>query len=137
MQMLEHFIESQNLMWDRVIGELKQGKKFTHWMWFVFPQIAGLGRSYMAKKYSLNDRQHAKAYIEHAVLGSRLIYTTTLLLAHEDKKLIEIFGEIDAMKFISSMTLFSQVSESPVFEQALTLFNQGRKDIKTMEKLNE
>ena len=104
-------------------AELRRGKKRTHWMWFVFPQLRSLGRSETAKLYGLPGAEDAARYLAHPVLGPRLEEATWLVIANKDRSAIDIFGPVDAMKFRSSMTLFSHVAvASQPFEKALELF---------------
>ena len=103
--------------------ELRRGEKQTHWMWFVFPQLASLGRSETAKLYGLQGADDAARYLAHPVLGPRLEEVTRLVIANKDRSAIDIFGPVDAMKFRSSMTLFSHVAAAgQPFEKALELF---------------
>ena len=134
--MFEHFLEAQKPVIDKVISELSNGKKETHWMWFIFPQIKGLGSSEMSKKFAINNLKEAKEYLEHPVLGKRLIECTQLIL--ESKRDIDkIFGWPDNEKFISCMTLFCCVKENDIFSRALTLLNKGKTDSKTFDILNK
>src|SRR4051812_27775409 len=104
---LSRFVEAQEHVYDHAIGELKDGRKRTHWMWFIFPQIAGLGHSSMAQRYALGSLDEARAYLQHPVLGPRLLECTDALLGDAEHTAKSIFGELDAMKLRSSMTLFA------------------------------
>src|ERR1700674_3235264 len=106
---LERFLGAQNPDFEDVLMELRRGCKQGHWMWFVFPQIKGLGHSSMARKFGISSRAEAEAYLAHPILGSRLTECTQLVNLVEGRSIEEIFGDVDAMKFRSSMTLFSQV----------------------------
>jgi uncharacterized protein (DUF1810 family) len=108
---LQRFVEAQAPVYDSVLDELRSGRKQTHWMWFVFPQLAGLGHSPMARKYAIASAEEAKAYLEHAVLGPRLRECTQRVLDIEGRTLQEIFGSPDDLKFRSSMTLFAGVAK--------------------------
>jgi uncharacterized protein (DUF1810 family) len=133
---LRRFVAAQDQVFDAVLAELRAGQKRTHWMWFVFPQIAGLGMSAMAQHYAISGRAEAAAYLAHPLLGQRLVECTTLVNAVEDRTAREIFGQIDEMKFRSSMTLFSQAAgEGSVFSQALEKYFAGGRDEKTLELL--
>ena len=117
---LQRFIEAQNPVYDRVCAELKQGCKASHWMWFIFPQLQGLGQSAMAKKYAIASADEARAYLEHPILGDRLRECTELVNGVEGRSLSEIFGYPDDMKFRSCMALFASVAaDEGVFAEAL------------------
>ena len=109
---LERFVDAQDAVWFDVIEELIAGRKATHWMWFVFPQLRGLGRSHMAQYFGLASLEEAEAYVEQFVLGPRLRISAELLLEHQDRSAVDIFGTVDAMKLQSFATLFSRVSAS-------------------------
>lgn len=133
---LERFVAAQEPVWARVEAELTAGAKRSHWMWFVFPQIAGLGRSAMAIRYALADAAEARAYLAHPVLGSRLRRATELMLSHAGKPAERILGGIDAVKFRSSMTLFAAaVPDDPLFPAALGAFFDGAPDSMTLARL--
>ena len=132
----ERFIEAQTPVWDSVLAELRAGRKATHWMWFVFPQIAGLGSSAMAQRYAIGSPAEAAAYLDHPVLGSRLRDLTEL--ANEAAgSAREVFGAPDDLKFRSCMTLFNAVApdETP-FRTALARFFGGERDEVTLEILD-
>ena len=112
MAMLEEFRAAQEAVWDRVVGELRAGRKTSHWIWFVFPQLAGLGHSPMAQKYALSGVQDAARYLADPILGSRLVEAAELLLAAGTDP-VAVLGPVDAMKVRSSMTLFETVPEAP------------------------
>src|SRR4051795_362744 len=105
---LERFVRAQNGVFDQVLAELRAGYKSSHWMWFIFPQIRGLGRSPVSIEYAISSREEAKAYLRHPVLGPRLEECTRLVLLVEGRTALEIFGSPDDMKFRSSMTLFAK-----------------------------
>jgi uncharacterized protein (DUF1810 family) len=132
---LERFVRAQDPVFRDVQGELARGRKQTHWMWFVFPQIAGLGFSTMSQRYAIGSRAEARAYLAHPVLGPRLIECTTLVLAVEGRTINAILGAPDDAKFRSSMTLFGAVSDEPVFVQALARYFAGERDGATLEML--
>lgn len=107
---LHRFVEVQNRIYESVLQELRNGRKVTHWMWYIFPQIASLGFSFTAKMYALQTPGEVQAYLDHSTLDERLLECTKIVLAHEGKTALDIFGDIDAMKFRSSMTLFAFVA---------------------------
>jgi uncharacterized protein (DUF1810 family) len=128
---LERFLDAQDRggTYRRALAELRTGHKTSHWMWFVFPQRAGLGRSEMSQRYALGSPAEAHAYVKHEVLGPRLVECAEALLRHDGVSAAEILGEIDAVKLHSSMTLFATVApEQPVFQQVLHRFYAGEVD---------
>ena len=130
---LERFISAQEPCYSRVVSELRNGNKETHWMWFIFPQIDGLGSSPTARHYAIRSLAEADAYLAHPVLGARLIECTGLVNNVGSKSLREIFGSPDDMKFHSSVTLFSLIEPSEaVFEQALSKYFSGKLDERTI-----
>jgi uncharacterized protein (DUF1810 family) len=118
-----------------VQAELSAGAKRTHWMWFIFPQLAGLGTSLMSRTYAISGRTEAAAYLAHPQLGPFLLDCTRLVLAVPDKSATEIFGPVDAVKFRSCMTLFANVSEAPEFSAALQKYFAGNADPATLARL--
>lgn len=132
---LERFVEAQDEVWPQVEAELAAGAKRTHWMWFVFPQLAGLGRSRTARYFALTSLDEARAYFSHPVLGPRLRRGVELMMAHEGRDPTAILGGIDAAKFRSCLTLFVQAApEAALFANALATFYDGP-DPKTLELL--
>lgn len=133
MEGLERFVAAQDAVWSAVVAELTEGAKRSHWMWFVFPQIAGLGSSPTAQRYALGSLAEAAAYLEHPVLGPRLHQVTGLMLSHAGETSEAILGPTDALKFRSSMTLFEAASHGdPVFREALAAFCGGDRDPRTL-----
>jgi len=132
---LDRFVRAQNPVFRDVQGELARGRKQSHWMWFVFPQVAGLGFSAMSQRYAIGSRAEAVAYLAHPLLGPRLIACTRLVLAVEGRTINAILGAPDDAKFRSSMTLFGAVSSEPVFDQALARYFAGKRDDATLEIL--
>ncbi|HEY1678596.1 MAG TPA: DUF1810 domain-containing protein [Candidatus Sulfotelmatobacter sp.] len=133
---LQRFVDAQDSVFEDVLAELKAGAKVSHWMWFVFPQIRGLGSSEMSQQYAISSREEAKAYLQHPVLGPRLRECTRLVLAIEGKAVTAIFGPIDAMKFRSSMTLFADASAGgQLFTEALRKYFQSEPDAVTLRLL--
>jgi uncharacterized protein (DUF1810 family) len=134
---LDRFVEAQDSgsTYARALAELRAGRKTSHWMWFVFPQIAGLGQSATSRRYAIASLDEARAYLEHPVLGPRLVECARALLDHEGLPAREILGEIDAVKLRSSMTLFSRAARSEVFDQVLERYFDGEPDAATLEKI--
>ena len=131
---LNRFIDAQNYMYETALTEIKNGMKISHWIWFIFPQLRGLGRSDMAYKYGINGIEEAKEYLAHPVLSARLTEISEALLVHKNKDIEYIMGGIDAMKLRSSMTLFALVSEeNSVFHQVLDCFYDGEMDEYTIK----
>ncbi|HWZ94582.1 MAG TPA: DUF1810 domain-containing protein [Opitutaceae bacterium] len=130
------FVAAQDEVYPTVLDELRAGEKLTHWMWFIFPQVEGLGHSLMARKFAIHSKEEALAFLAHRCLGPRLIECTRLVLAFEGKGIREILGHPDHLKFHSSMTLFSIVSESgSIFHEALAKFFDNRPDVATLHAL--
>jgi uncharacterized protein (DUF1810 family) len=135
---LERFVEAQHSRgtYETALAELRDGRKVSHWMWFVFPQIAGLGRSPMAQRYAIASLDEARAYVAHAVLGPRLVEAARALMQHTGRSADAILGGIDAMKLRSSMTLFAAAApEEPVFREVLEAFFGGQPDPETERRL--
>ena len=133
---LQRFVKAQNPILDDVRSELAAGEKTSHWMWFVFPQLQGLGRSSMAIKYEIKSGEEAQAYWQNPTLGARLKECVELVLAVKGRNAFQIFGTPDDLKFRSSMTLFSYaVPDEPLFKRALAKYFEGRGDPRTMELL--
>ncbi|WP_198265695.1 DUF1810 domain-containing protein [sulfur-oxidizing endosymbiont of Gigantopelta aegis] len=134
---MNRFIEAQDPIYEMVLQELNSGQKKTHWMWFIFPQIKGLGHSSTARYYAIESISEAYKYISHPVLGKRLIECTEAVLAIEGKRTLEIFGHPDDMKLKSSMTLFTEVArDNLVFQKVLNKYFNGQHDLKTLQILN-
>ncbi len=128
---LERFIRAQDEggTYDAAVAELRRGRKSSHWMWFVFPQIAGLGFSSTSRYYALVSLDAAAAYVRHSVLGPRLLECAGIVAGIADRSAVQIFGTVDAQKLQSSMTLFDRaVDEEPVFRLVLERFFDGRDD---------
>ncbi len=132
---LKRFVDAQAPVYQRVLLELRQGQKQSHWMWFIFPQLAGLGHSAMAQRYAIASRAEAAAYLGHAILGPRLRECTALVNAVEGRTIREILGSPDDIKFCSSMTLFGAVSSGPEFVAAIKKFYGGTPDRTTLDLL--
>jgi|SRR5450432_83355 uncharacterized protein (DUF1810 family) len=133
---LERFLDAQKAGFEDIQAELRRGDKEGHWMWFVFPQLRGLGYSWMAQKFGISSRAEAEAYLAHPILGPRLIECTQLVNLVEDRSIDEVFGDVDTLKFRSSMTLFAQVAgENSVFADALHKYFGGQPDLLTLDRL--
>lgn len=125
---LERFVraQAQHGVYERALAELVAGTKRTHWMWFVFPQIAGLGSSPTARQYAIGDLAEARAYLAHPVLGPRLLACVSAVLAHHERSAAQIFGHPDDLKLRSSMTLFAAAADDPApFEAVIARFYDG------------
>ena len=135
---LERFVAAQEDAWPAALAELRAGRKQSHWMWFIFPQVAGLGLSAMSRHYAIASRAEVEAYLAHPVLGRRLAEATDAVLAHAGRSTAEeIFGGIDAVKFRSSMTLFDAVAGGgDRFRRALDAFFAGDPDPATLRLLD-
>jgi uncharacterized protein (DUF1810 family) len=137
---LRRFVDAQNQnshYQQEVVSELRNGRKTSHWMWYVFPQVKGLGRSWMANEYAIASLAEAQAYLRHPVLGARLIECAQLMLAIDGKSAAEVLGSIDAMKLRSSMTLFTRADpQQAVFRQVLNRYFQGSEDHETIRRLD-
>mgnify|MGYP001390796071 CR=1 FL=1 len=134
---LERFVFQQEDSYQFALSEIKAGKKSSHWMWFIFPQIDGLGYSSMARRYSIKSLDEAKAYLEHPILGPRLKECAEALMEIEGKTAEEIFGFPDVLKLKSSMTLFEKaVGENSVFSSVLEKYFNGTRDSLTLDILN-
>jgi uncharacterized protein (DUF1810 family) len=133
---LQRFLVAQNPVMERVMNELWRGRKETHWMWFVFPQIAGLGMSETSRRFAIRSAQEAAAYLAHPVLGPRLTECCRLLTTQQGKSAHDIFGSPDDMKLRSSMTLFASVEpDGSVFAEVLDKYFSGKRDPATQERL--
>jgi uncharacterized protein (DUF1810 family) len=131
---LDRFLKAQQSMYETALEEIKKGKKESHWIWYIFPQLRGLGYSPKAYTYGINGLEEAKVYLEHPVLSGRLIEISKALLAHKGENIEDIMGDIDALKLRSSMTLFGLLSESnSVFHQVLDCFYDGQMDELTLK----
>lgn len=132
---LQRFVDAQERLYPDALSELKRGQKRTHWMWFVFPQAAGLGRSLLAQRYAIASRGETDAYLAHPLLGPRLYESVITCLAVQHKTANQIFGSPDDLKFCSCLTLFDSISGNPLFGAALDRFFEGRADPLTQDIL--
>ncbi len=135
--MLERFTQAQKDIYDRALQEIKSGRKRSHWMWFVFPQIKGLGHSMTSIFYSINDIEEAKQYLAHPILGMRLREISKALLNQPTNDAHEVFGSPDDMKLRSSMTLFDIIEPFSIFHQVLEKFFDGKRDSRTLKILHD
>jgi len=133
---LKRFVDAQNPEWEGVLSELREGCKRGHWMWFIFPQLRGLGRSSTANYFGISSRAEAEAYLRHPVLGQRLLECTLLVNSVEGRSIEAILGGIDAVKFRSSMTLFTEVGPDwEIFRNSLKKYSGGKADQLTLDLL--
>ena len=133
---LSRFVEAQQGVYERALAEIRRGRKHSHWMWFIFPQIAGLGMSATSKLYAIRDLAEARAYLDHPVLGKRLLECAEAALGVEGRSALEIFGPIDQMKLRSCATLFARVSPAgSVFHRLLDKYFAGEPDDKTVRRV--
>jgi uncharacterized protein (DUF1810 family) len=135
---LQRFVDAQATVFEQALRELRAGRKQTHWMWFVFPQIIGLGRSEMARRFAITCREEARAYLQHPLLGPRLDECARIIEPQVERSARQIFGSPDDMKLQSSMTLFAAVApEQRIFQEVLDTFFDGAPDPQTLSRLDE
>ncbi len=134
---LQRFIDAQQHTYKYALDEIRNGRKEGHWIWFIFPQMKGLGQSYMSENYGIISLDEARAYLAHPILRSRLIEITQTLLQHKDKSAFEIFGTIDAVKVRSCMTLFDVVEPNSIFADTLSAFYDNERDELTLNKFKD
>ncbi|MGA9124413.1 MAG: DUF1810 domain-containing protein [Pseudolabrys sp.] len=136
---LVRFVEAQAQVYRQVVDELTDGRKRTHWMWFIFPQLTGLGHSVMAQRYAIRDLDQARRYLADPILGSRLRHDVQVMTRHKGKSVLEILGSPDDLKFRSCLTLFGQAAldddDRLLFAKALNQFYSGKTDPRTLELL--
>jgi uncharacterized protein (DUF1810 family) len=132
---LHRFLTAQTPVYDTVLAELRAGRKSSHWIWFIFPQIAGLGHSSMSQQFAITSLDEAKAYLQHLVLGPRLQECTQLVLNVEGRSAGEIFGYPDYLKFRSCITLFSAATDNTLFKSALLKYFDDKPDQSTLDIL--
>ena len=133
---LDRFVLAQQGVYAGVLDELRRGRKVGHWIWFIFPQVAGLGRSAMSELYAISSLDEAREYLAHPVLGARLRECAAIVVATTGRTALDIFGSIDAVKLRSSMTLFHRAApDEPVFRKVLDRFYDGRADEATDARL--
>lgn len=129
---LNRFHIAQSMSYDKALGEIKKGIKTSHWMWYIFPQLKGLGKSPTSQFYGISNLEEAKAYLDDEILGPRLKEITNALLNHSNKRIETILGDIDSKKLKSSMTLFDIISPNDVFQVALETFFGGKRCKRTL-----
>ena len=134
---LERFVEAQARVWPAPLDEIRAGRKTSHWMWFVFPQLRGLGRSATAERYGIADLQEARAYLAHPVLGPRLTGVLQAMLLHEVSAANTILGDTDALKLRSCATLFQAAGGDPAFGRILDVFYDGKRCEATLKLIAE
>ena len=135
---LNRFLEAQETDYPVALREIRNGRKTSHWMWYIFPQLRGLGRSQYAHFYGISGRKEAEAYLRHPVLGKRLLEISAALLGLENSSAYRVMGSPDDMKLKSSMTLFASLANTdPVFERVLQKFFNGERDRKTLELMEK
>jgi uncharacterized protein (DUF1810 family) len=133
---LQRFVDAQNPVYQRVCAELRNGRKDSHWMWFIFPQLRGLGSSHLATAFGISSREEAEAYLDHSLLGPRLRECVQLVNLTDRRSIDQIFGYPDDLKFRSSITLFATVaSDNQIFKDALLKYFAGVPDPRTLELL--
>lgn len=131
---LDRFIEAQQQVYEMALKEIRNGKKQTHWMWYIFPQLRGLGKSNISYIYGINGIEEAKEYLSHPILSSRLVEISNAILVHKGKCAYDIVGKIDSIKLQSSMTLFALISEeNSIFHQVLDHFYDKELDEQTLK----
>jgi uncharacterized protein (DUF1810 family) len=135
---LQRFIDAQQGVYEQALSEIKRGRKQSHWMWFVFPQIKGLGFSETSKRYAIQNKEEGQAYLQHPLLGARLLQISEALLQLQSNNAYQIFGSPDDVKLKSSMTLFSSLQDAPpIFQKVLDKFFEGTKDSKTLSLMKD
>lgn len=132
---LGRFVSAQDRIYTTVLAELRDGTKRTHWIWFIFPQVRGLGHSATARRYGISSSEEARAYLAHPVLGPRLRECAGLLATHAGRSATEILGHPDDLKVRSSMTLFARIGQEPLFREVLDAFYNGQDDPATLALL--
>lgn len=130
---LDRFIKAHEEDYENALKEIKNGRKVTHWIWYIFPQIKGLGKSATAQYYEIKNLEEAELYYNHEILGNHLIELSNALLALPTNNVIEVFGEIDALKLKSSMTLFYYISNNEIFNKVMDKYFNGNKDLNTIK----
>ena len=134
---LQRFLDAQQGVYNQALAEVKNGKKYSHWIWYIFPQLKGLGMSYNSQYYGICGKEEAEAYLAHPILGVRLREITTVFLQLKGKTAVDVFGGLDAMKVLSCMTLFNEGASDDLFQKVIDLYFQGRLDETTKKILNK
>lgn len=133
---LQRFLDAQQDVYDQALTEVQNGRKYSHWIWYIFPQLKGLGMSYNAHYYGIDGKEEAAAYLAHPVLGKRLREITSAFLQLKAQSAQDVFGSLDAMKVLSSMTLFNEVAPDDLFQQVIDLYYQCKPDERTKRMLD-
>lgn len=133
---LNRFIEAQDKIYSKVLKELQEGRKRSHWMWYIFPQFKHLGYSYNAKFYGISCKDEATKYLSNPILAQRLKEVTEIILNLPTNNAVEVFGDIDSLKLCSSMTLFDFISQNDVFARVIEKYFNGQKDNRTLTILS-
>lgn len=134
---LQRFLDAQQGDYEHALTEIRNGRKYSHWIWYIFPQLKGLGMSYNSQYYGISGKEEAEAYLAHPVLGERLREITSAFLQLKSKTAEEVFGSLDAMKVLSCMTLFNEVAPGDLFRQVIDRYYQGEKDEMTKRMLDK
>lgn len=135
-QPLDRFVSAQNQIYRQALAEIRRGSKRSHWMWYIFPQLAGLGRSAMAQRYAIAGLDEARAFLDHPLLGARYIECVAALQDLRASDPVAVFGEVDVVKLRSSLTLFESASGDRLFSAALDRWFGGERDAKTLDRLS-
>lgn len=134
---LQRFLDAQQGDYEHALAEVRNGRKYSHWIWYIFPQLKGLGMSYNSQYYGISGKEEAEAYLSHPVLGERLREITSAFLQLRSKTAEEVFGSLDAMKVLSCMTLFNEVAPGDLFRQVIDRYYQGETDEMTKRMLDK
>ncbi len=134
---LQRFLDAQQGDYERALTEVRNGRKYSHWIWYIFPQLKGLGMSYNSQYYGISGKEEAEAYLAHPILGERLREITSAFLQLKGKTAQDVFGALDAMKVLSCMTLFNEVAPDDLFQQVIDRYYQGKTDEMTKRMLDK
>lgn len=134
---LQRFLDAQQGDYERALAEVRNGRKYSHWIWYIFPQLKGLGMSYNSQYYGISGKEEAEAYWAHPILGERLREITSAFLQLKGKTAQDVFGALDAMKVLSCMTLFNEVAPDDLFQQVIDRYYQGKTDEMTKRMLDK
>ncbi|CDA82828.1 putative uncharacterized protein [Bacteroides sp. CAG:754] len=134
---LQRFLDAQQGDYERALTEVRNGRKYSHWIWYIFPQLKGLGMSYNSQYYGISGKEEAEAYLAHPILGKRLREITSAFLQLKGKTAQDVFGALDAMKVLSCMTLFNEVAPDDLFQQVIDRYYQGKTDEMTKRMLDK
>ena len=134
---LQRFLDAQQGDYEHALAEVRNGRKHSHWIWYIFPQLKGLGMSYNSQYYGISGKEEAEAYLAHPILGKRLREITLAFLQLKGKTAQDVFGALDAMKVLSCMTLFNEVAPDDLFQQVIDRYYQGKTDEMTKRMLDK